>query len=60
MGINIGDILFTLIYFVFLISIIYLIVRFFSRGTRIKKQIQIINQKLDIILEKIEDKEQAK
>lgn len=60
MGINIGDILFTLIYFVFLISIIYLIVRFFSRGTRTKKQIQIINQKLDIILEKIEDKEQAK
>lgn len=60
MGINIGDIIFTLIYLVFLISIIYLIVRFFSRGTKTKKQIQIINQKLDIILEKLGDKEQAK
>lgn len=61
MGVNIGDILFTLVYFVFLILIISLIVRFFKRKfSSTENQSQIINQKLDKILERLEEIEREK
>ncbi|WP_397539206.1 DUF4083 family protein [Rummeliibacillus pycnus] len=60
MGINIGDILVTLICFVCLILIISLVIVFIKRVFSSKKQSQIINQKLDNILEKLEEKEQVK
>lgn len=56
MDINIGDILVTLAIFITLISIISLIVIFFRLFADTKKQKQNINQKLDKILEKLEEK----
>lgn len=60
MGINIGDILVTLIIFVVLILIISLVVIFIMRVFSTKKESQIINRKLDKILEELEEKEQVK
>lgn len=60
MTINIGDIIVTLTVFVILISIISLIVILVKRVFSTKKQNQIINHKLDNILEKLEANKQTK
>lgn len=56
MNINMGDILVTFVFFIIFILIISLTIIFFKKIGDTKKQRQIINQKLDKILEKLEEK----
>ena len=56
MNINMGDILVTFVVFIIFILIISLTIIFFKKFGDTKKQRQIINQKLDKILEKLEEK----
>jgi len=51
-----GDILVTFVFFIIFILIISLTIIFFKKFGDTKKQRQIINQKLDKILEKLEEK----
>ncbi|MEK5423957.1 hypothetical protein MKZ08_18175 [Viridibacillus sp. FSL R5-0477] len=55
MSVNIGDVIVTLIYFVFLILVIAIIFIAFKRLKDSTKEKQIINQKLDTILQKLDE-----
>ncbi|MGE6517662.1 hypothetical protein [Lysinibacillus sphaericus] len=53
MAVNIGDVIATLIYLVFVILIIAFIFIAFNRLKNSTKEKQVINQKLDTILQKL-------
>lgn len=54
---NIGDIIFTLIFLVFVILVIAIIFIAFKRIKNSTKEKQIINQKLDTILQKLDEQD---
>ena len=59
MNVNIGDVLGTLIYLVFVILVFAIIFIALKRLKNSTKEKQIINQKLDTILQKLEEQNKS-